>query len=63
MKKISFMLVIMVMGGLTACDSTESLNKPRTEIRTMIIGGVPVHDRDYQLNHEHHLQHGQNRLP
>ena len=30
-------------------DAKKDLNQPRTEARTMIIGGVPVHDRDYKL--------------
>jgi len=29
------------------------LNKPKTETRTMIIGGVPVHEQDYQLLDKH----------
>lgn len=32
----------------TGCDARD-INKPRTQTRTMIIGGVPVSDQDYQL--------------
>ena len=35
------------MLSLSGCD--DAMNKPKTETRTMIIGGVPVHDQDYQL--------------
>ncbi|WP_442855636.1 NF038215 family lipoprotein [Acinetobacter sp. NCu2D-2] len=34
---------------MAACDQKDSLNQPKTQTRTMIIGGVPVHDHDYQL--------------
>lgn len=44
------MLMIVFIVGLTACDSTENFNEPRKETRTMIIGGVPAHDRDYQID-------------
>ena len=33
---------------LTACDIKNDYNKPKTEVRTMIIGGMPVHDHDYK---------------
>lgn len=33
--------------SFTACDQIDNRNTPQT--RSMIIGGVPVHDRDYQL--------------
>jgi hypothetical protein len=35
---------------MVACDPTRDLNQPKTEeTRSMIIGGVPVHDQDYLL--------------
>ncbi|WOE32823.1 MULTISPECIES: NF038215 family lipoprotein [unclassified Acinetobacter] len=49
--KISFILSMLVFTSLTACDSKQNFNQPRTEtMRTMIIGGVPVHDRDFKIN-------------
>lgn len=48
MNKVSFVFVVMLMSGLTACDSTEHFNKPRTEQRSMVIGGMPVFDQDYK---------------
>ena len=50
--KILFYVALSIVGlSLTGCE--DSLNKPRTDTRTMIIGGVPVHDQDYQLRDEH----------
>ncbi|WP_171264747.1 NF038215 family lipoprotein [Acinetobacter sp. ANC 4558] len=49
MEKVPFILIILLMSGLVACDSTENFNKPKTDQRTMIIGGVPAFDQDYQL--------------
>lgn len=46
-----FMLIFVVF--ITGCDAKDSLNKPKTELRTMIIGGVPVHERDYTLAGSH----------
>ena len=48
MDRISCILIVILMGGLSACDS-KKLNKPHTEHRTMIIGGQPVFDRDYKM--------------
>ncbi len=36
---------------ILSCD--DALNKPKTETRTMIIGGVPVYEQDYQLLDKH----------
>jgi hypothetical protein len=36
----------MLVLGLSGCD--DAMNKPKTETRSMIIGGVPVHDRDFK---------------
>ncbi len=49
MKKLSCILFTTLLLSLTACDN-DHVNKPRTELRTMIIGGVPVHDHDYRLS-------------
>ncbi|NNG99888.1 NF038215 family lipoprotein [Acinetobacter sp. ANC 5414] len=50
MKKLSVGLSICLLLLLTACDAKDDYNKPKTEVRTMIIGGVPVHDSDYRLS-------------
>lgn len=50
MKRIIFLLILIQSGLLAACDPTRDLNQPKTEeTRSMIIGGVPVHDQDYLL--------------
>lgn len=41
-------LVLSLCGVLFGCDS-EQINRPKAETRSMIIGGVPVHERDYKL--------------
>ena len=37
-------LSVLLLVGLSGCD--DPLNKPKTDTRSMIIGGVPVHDQD-----------------
>lgn len=49
MKKLSVGLSICLLLLLTACDAKNDYNKPKTEVRTMIIGGMPVNDHDYRL--------------
>ncbi len=49
MKTLSVGLFVCVLLLLTACDAKDDYNKPKTEVRSMIIGGVPVHDQDYRL--------------
>ncbi|WP_180081268.1 NF038215 family lipoprotein [Acinetobacter sp. YH12201] len=49
MKTLSVGLSVCVLLLLTACDEKDDYNKPKTEVRSMIIGGVPVHDQDYRL--------------
>ena len=49
MKTLSVGLSVCVLLLLTACDAKDDYNKPKTEVRSMIIGGVPVHDQDYLL--------------
>lgn len=34
---------------LTACDAKDNIHQPKTQSRSMIIGGMPVHDQDYKL--------------
>ena len=50
MKKLSVGLSVCLLFLLTACDAKDDYNKPKTEVRTMIIGGMPVHDSDYRLS-------------
>ncbi|TCB78240.1 NF038215 family lipoprotein [Acinetobacter sp. ANC 4173] len=62
MNKISFVLICMMAGLLTACDAKDELNKPKTMVRTMVIGGVPVADHDYQSiarDQTPHVDHSQ----
>lgn len=40
-------LSVLLLVGLSGCD--DHLNKPKTDTRSMIIGGVPVHDHDYKM--------------
>ncbi|MCQ5167845.1 hypothetical protein E0H89_02135 [Acinetobacter sp. ANC 3781] len=49
MKKLSVGLSVCLLLLLTACDAKDDYNKPKTEVRTMIIGGMPVHEHDYRL--------------
>lgn len=40
-------LSVLLLVGLSGCD--DPLNKPKTDTRSMIISGVPVHDQDYKM--------------
>lgn len=46
MRILSCAVLSMLVLGLSGCD--DAMNKPKTETRSMIIGGVPVHDRDFK---------------
>ena len=50
MKKLSIALSICLLALVTACDAKNDYNKPKTEVRTMIIGGMPVYEHDYRLS-------------
>ncbi len=50
MNKVYVMITLCCVPLLYACEKKDALNKPNTEARTMIIGGVPVHDKDYHLH-------------
>ena len=41
MKILSCAVLVGILLSLSGCD--DALNKPKTETRTMIIGGVPVY--------------------
>lgn len=52
---LTFVTVSVMAVLISACDGRDPF-KPKTELaqnraehRTMIIGGVPVHDKDYKL--------------
>lgn len=51
MKKYAYRLCLVFGVSLLimGCDTAETLNQPRAETRTMIIGGMPVHDHDYKV--------------
>ena len=49
MKTLSLGLSLCISLLVTACDAKDDYNKPKTEVRTMIIGGVPVNDHDYRV--------------
>lgn len=45
----SLILIFIVPLLLTACDSKDTVNQPKTQTRSMIIGGMPVNDHDYKI--------------
>ena len=47
MQELKIMLAFCLCSMLLGCDS-EQINRPKAETRTMIIGGVPVHEHDYK---------------
>lgn len=47
MKILSCTILSVLLLGLSGCD--DPLNKPKTDTRSMIIGGMPVHDHDYKM--------------
>lgn len=49
MNMLSTVTLMCCVIFLTACDVKNDYQKPKTDARTMIIGGMPIHDHDYQL--------------
>ena len=49
MKMLSAAITACLLLSLAGCDAKDDLNKPKAEVRTMIIGGVPAHDQDYRI--------------
>ncbi|WP_171334204.1 NF038215 family lipoprotein [Acinetobacter sp. CFCC 10889] len=50
MKKISTIFSLLFTVIIVGCSTQESTtSKAQQHSRTMIIGGVPVHDKDYRL--------------
>lgn len=43
-------MTICMMPLLQACDVKDPSHTPKTQLRTMIIGGMPVHDRDFKIS-------------
>ena len=43
-------LFLMLSLSLFGCDAMQQADDRNIEARTMIIGGVPVHDKDYHLH-------------
>ncbi len=45
-------LVLMTFGllNIVACDTQQTAQQHKIESRTMIIGGVPAHDKDYKVD-------------
>ncbi|MDY6456575.1 NF038215 family lipoprotein [Acinetobacter faecalis] len=45
-------LVLMTFGllNIVACDTQQTAQQHKTESRTMFIGGVPAHDKDYKVD-------------
>ena len=50
MKMLSAAITACLLLSLAGCDAKDGLNKPKAQARTMIIGGVPASDHDYQLS-------------
>lgn len=50
MKYTTLVLTWFALLSLTACDTQTSGQQQQIEARTMIIGGVPAHDKDYKLS-------------
>mgnify|MGYP003483377374 FL=1 len=51
-------LVLMTFGllNIVACDTQQTTQQHKTESRTMIIGGVPAHDKDYKVDKSENTQ-------
>ncbi len=63
MNKISLILICIMAGLLTACDAKDDLNKPKTMVRSMVIGGMPVADQDYKLIAQEQTAHAKVARP
>ncbi|TCB49658.1 hypothetical protein E0H80_11235 [Acinetobacter sp. ANC 4779] len=50
MKNLSIGISVCLLLLLAACEAKDEYNKPKTQVRTMIIGGMPVYDQDYRLS-------------
>lgn len=53
----NMLLFIILAFFMLACDLVKPQSGAQLESRTMIIGGVPVHDKDYQLQQDQSLIH------
>lgn len=50
MKMLSAAITACLLLSLAGCDAKDNLSQPKAQARTMIIGGVPASDHDYQLS-------------
>lgn len=51
MKIRSSMYIVLSSMLFVGCDRVSSVSQPQSEARAMVIGGMPVYERDYRLNH------------
>ena len=49
MKNLSATIMTCLVFALAGCDVKDDLNKPKTQVRTMIIGGMPASEQDYKI--------------
>ena len=47
------LLGLIIISTLIGCEPIEHVSEEQVSARTMIIGGVPVHDKDYKLADAH----------
>ena len=52
MNRFIIVITLCMMPLLQACDVRDPTKQPKTETRTMIIAGMPVHDRDFKMGSE-----------
>lgn len=50
MNKTVIVITMCMLPLIQACDVKDPTNKPKTQVRTMIIGGMPAHDRDFKIS-------------
>lgn len=49
MNRYLMLMSLCIVPLLQACDVKDPSNKPKTQVRSMIIGGMPTNDHDYKL--------------
>ena len=55
MNILSCLFTVMFALAVSGCDKdqSKSTKTPKTQVRTVIIAGTPVSERDYQLSPHH----------
>jgi hypothetical protein len=53
MNKITLVLLFSYVFLITGCEK-KAQTEQSDSLRTMIIGGVPAHDKDFQVQNTHH---------